>query len=116
MREKASGSGASTRTDENGQGMRQRLLVEAAEFSRRYASFVVLAGVLLAALALFSAYRYLGVTTETELLFSQSLPWRQQQIAFDRDFPQFRNLLVAVIDARIPEEAEATAAALAERI
>jgi hopanoid biosynthesis associated RND transporter like protein HpnN len=94
----------------------QRLLVEAAGFSRRYASLVVLAGVLLAALALFSAYRYLGVTTETELLFSQSLPWRQQQIAFDREFPQFRNLLVAVIDARIPEEAEATAAALAERI
>jgi hopanoid biosynthesis associated RND transporter like protein HpnN len=94
----------------------QRLLVEAVEFSRRHAIFVVLAGVLLAGFGVFCAYRFLGVTTDTALLFRQSLPWRQRQIAFDRQFPQFRDLLVAVIDARIPEEADATAAALAERL
>ena len=94
----------------------QRLLVAAVEFSRRHALFVVLAGVVLAGLSLFCAARYLGVSTETALLFNQNLPWRQRQIAFDRDFPQFGNVLVAVIDARIPEEADATAAALADRL
>ncbi len=93
-----------------------RLLVTAVEFSRRYALFVVLAGAVLAALGVLAAYRYIGVTTETSLMFRQSLPWRQQQIAFDRAFPQFRNLIVAVIDARIPEEADATATALAKRL
>jgi hopanoid biosynthesis associated RND transporter like protein HpnN len=62
------------------------------------------------------AARTLGVTTDTDQLFAASLPWRQRQIAFDAAFPQFRNLLVAVIDARIPEQADATAAALAERL
>ena len=45
--------------------------------------------------------------------FADSLPWKQRKEAFDREFPQFRDLLVAVIDAQIPEEADATAAALA---
>ncbi|MBV9757334.1 MAG: MMPL family transporter, partial [Alphaproteobacteria bacterium] len=94
----------------------QRLLVAAVEFSRRHALFVVLAGVVLAGISLFCADRYLGVSTETALLFSRNLPWRQQQIAFDREFPQFSNVLVAVIDARIPEEADATAAALAGKL
>ena len=35
---------------------------------------------------------------------------------FDKDFPQFRDLLVAVIDAQEPEEADATAAALADAL
>jgi len=93
-----------------------RLLVEAVEFCRRHAVFVVLAAVALAGLGLFAADRYLGVTTDTALLFDQKLPWRQRQIAFDRAFPQFQNLIVAVVDARIPEEADATAAALAEKL
>jgi hopanoid biosynthesis associated RND transporter like protein HpnN len=94
----------------------QRLLVAAVEFSRRHSIFVVLLGAVLAGLSLFCADRYLGVTTETALLFNQNLQWRQRQIAFDREFPQFSNVLVAVIDARIPEEADATAAALADKL
>lgn len=94
----------------------QRLLVAAVEFSRRRAIFVVLLGAVLAGLSLVCADRFLGVTTDTALLFDQNLPWRQRQIAFDREFPQFSNLLVAVIDARIPEEADATAAALADQL
>ncbi len=34
-------------------------------------------------------------------------------MAFDAEFPQFSNLLVAVINAKEPEEADATAAGLA---
>ena len=41
------------------------------------------------------------------------LPWRQREIAFERAFPQFSDLLVAVIDADTPEQADETAADLA---
>ena len=111
------GAGRLRADGKDGRGMGlQRLLVAVVEFSRRHAAFVVLAGAVVAGLSLLCAARYLGVSTQTELLFNQNLPWRQHQIAFDRAFPQFSNLLVAVIDARIPEEADATAAALADRL
>ena len=55
-------------------------------------------------------------STDTDLMFSKDLPWRQQATAMNRDFPQFRDLLVAVVQARIPEEADATAAGLADEI
>ena len=93
-----------------------RLLVRLAEFSRRHALPVVAGGVLLAVFAAWVASNHLGVSTDTDLLFKTSLPWRQRAVAMDRDFPQFQNLLVAVVDARIPEEAAATAAELASRL
>ena len=96
--------------------MLNRLLVRLVDQSRRYALAVVPLGLLLAALCGLYAAGHLGVTTDTDELFSASLPWRQHAMELNKDFPQFRNLLVAVIDAREPEEAEATAATLAERL
>ncbi len=94
----------------------QPLLVGLADFARRHAVAVVLAGVLLAVLSVLVAGRYLGVSTDTDLMFSARLPWRQAALRFDREFPQFNNLLVVVIDAAEPEEADATAAELAARL
>jgi hopanoid biosynthesis associated RND transporter like protein HpnN len=93
-----------------------RLLVRLVDFSRRHAWPVVFGGVLVALLAAWVASVHLGVSTDTDLLFKPTLPWRQQAVEMGRDFPQFRDLLVAVVDARIPEEADATAAELAARL
>ena len=93
-----------------------RLLVRLVDFSRRFSFPVVCAGVLLGVFAGWIASVHLGVSTDTDLLFKDTLPWRQRAAEMNRDFPQFRNLLVAVIDARIPEEADATAAELADRL
>ena len=79
----------------------------------RNAALVVVAGVLLGCIAVGLASTRLGVSTDTDALFSDSLPWKQRKEALDRDFPQFQDLIVAVIDAQIPEEADATAAGLA---
>ncbi len=73
----------------------------------------MLAGLLLGVLAAGLAATRLGVSTDTDALFADSLPWKQRKIALERDFPQFSNLIVAVIDAQSPEEADATAAGLA---
>jgi len=93
-----------------------RLLVRLVDFSRRHALPVLVGGVLLAVFAAWVASVRLGVSTDTDLLFKPSLPWRQQAVEMGKDFPQFRDLLVAVVDARIPEEADATAAELAARL
>src|ERR1700677_4593095 len=93
-----------------------RLLVHLVDFSRRHAWPVVVGGVLLAVFAAWVASTHLGVSTDTDLLFKPTLPWRQQAVAMNRDFPQFRDLIVAVVDARIPEEADATADELAAQL
>jgi hopanoid biosynthesis associated RND transporter like protein HpnN len=94
----------------------QSLLAGLVDRCRRHALLVVLGGVLLAALSVFVASQRLGVTTDTDVMFAASLPWRQEKVAFDKAFPQFHDLLVAVIDADAPEEAEATAATLAAKL
>ena len=71
---------------------------------------------LLAVLSLYAASHRLGVTTDTGRMFAASLPWKQTGAALAKAFPQTDGLLVAVVDGAIPEEAEATAAALAAKL
>lgn len=92
------------------------LLANIVDRCSRHAALVVVACTLLGAVAAGLAVTRLGVSTDTDALFSSTLAWRQRAIALDREFPQNRDLLVAVIDAEIPEEADATAAALATTI
>ena len=92
----------------------QSLLARIAEHGARRAGLVVMLGLLLGALAIAVSVARLGVTTDIGGLFAANLPWKQRDATYDRAFPQFQDLTVAVIDAAIPEEAEATAAALAQ--
>ena len=94
----------------------QRALTGVVDFCRRFAVWVVLAGVVLAGASGLYASHHLGIDTDTDHMFAASLPWRQHQMALDRDFPQFQGLLVAVINADVPEEADATAQALAQAL
>src|SRR5882724_5762959 len=96
--------------------MLSRLLTALVDASRRHAVLVLVAGLLLAVLSCAVAVMRLGVSTDTDQMFSESLPWRRNAIEFNKDFPQFRDLLVAVIDAREPEQADATAASLADAV
>ena len=90
-----------------------RLLAAITEQCRRHPTLTLMVGLLLALLSAGFAHFRLGITTDTDKLFADTLPWRQRQIAFDDAFPQFRDLLAVVINAEIPEEADVTAAALA---
>jgi hypothetical protein len=93
-----------------------RLLAALADSSRRHAILVMLAGLLLAALCCGAAALRLGVSTDTDELFASSLPWRQRELAMNQAFPQFKDLLVAVIDGSTPEDAEQTATDLARAL
>ncbi len=71
---------------------------------------------MLAAAGIVAIYARLGVTTDTDGLFSASLPWKQRQAELRAAFPQGEDLLVVVIDATIPDEADSTANALTEAL
>ena len=91
----------------------QSLLVGLVDFCRRHAVLVFAGAAALAVFAGVFAAGHLGIVTDTDEMFSASLPWRQRAIAFRAEFPQFTDVLAIVIDAKEPEEAEATAAGLA---
>ncbi len=82
-------------------------------FCARWRFLVVAVAAVLVGLSLYAAGHRLGVTTDTSKMFSDSLPWKRTSQALSNLFPQNNGLLVAVIDAKIPEEAEVTAASLA---
>ena len=73
---------------------------------------IVAVFLLLATLGIAASVTRLGMSTDIGGLFSMSLGWKQQEAALARAYPQFENLIVAVIDADIPEEADATATGL----
>ncbi len=80
--------------------------------ARRRAWLVVLCALLLTVLGLGYTKSHLRIDTDTNDLFAKNLPWRQAQIKEAQDFPQFNNLIVAVVRGATPEEATETAAAL----
>ena len=87
----------------------------AASCARR-AGWVSLLMLLLAVAACYAVYARLGVDTDTGDLFSSSLPWKRQQLAMRSAFPQNEDLLVVVVDSKLPEAAEATASAIANAL
>lgn len=56
------------------------------------------------------------INTDVERLIDKSVPWRQDEINFEKAFPQRTGTLVAVIDGRTPELAEEAAAGLANAL
>jgi uncharacterized protein len=85
-------------------------------FCSRRAMLVLLLFAALVGGAVVCSMHRLGVTTDTGMMFSRSLPWKKRSDELARLFPQQQDLLVAVIDADLPEEAQATARALADRL
>ena len=86
-----------------------QFIVGTVSAARRHAWLVVILAVVLAVSGLLYSARHLSIDTDTNNLFAKSLPWRQAEIREDQDFPQFNDLIVAVVRAATPEEAGETA-------
>jgi hopanoid biosynthesis associated RND transporter like protein HpnN len=89
-----------------------RLIIGTVAAARRYALLTIIAALVLAISGTTYAAHHLRIDTDTNNLFASSLPWRQAQIRENKNFPQFNDLIVAVVRAATPEEAAETAAAL----
>ncbi|HKF70565.1 MAG TPA: MMPL family transporter [Stellaceae bacterium] len=86
------------------------------DLSRRFAWAVALLGIALTAASGYYASTHLSLDTDIDKLLDPNLPWRKREMAYDRAFPQFNNLIVIVIDGATPDQAEDAANALAEKL
>jgi len=84
--------------------------------SRRFAGIVTLVAVIITGIAGYYAGTHLSIDTDVDKLLDPNLPWRQRDDAYDRDFPQFDNLILVVVDGQTPDEAEDAASALAAKL
>jgi len=91
----------------------RRLIMTLVARSRSHTFAVIAAYLVIIGLGLVYAKGHLGIDTNTDHLFARDLPWRQEQIVFNNAFPQFNDLIVAVVRDATPEGADATARALA---
>ena len=75
-----------------------------------------LLNLLLLAAALVAAAGYLRIDTDTSAMLSAKLDWRQQQIALEQAFPDFRNGSVVLVNAATRQRASDAASLLQERL
>ncbi|MFT8418519.1 MAG: MMPL family transporter [Acetobacter sp.] len=82
----------------------------------RHAWLVVALFCVLSGAGVYAGMTQLGVTTDTSKMLSPRLEWKQRSDEMARLFPQKENLLVAVVQADLPEEGQETARQLAETL
>jgi uncharacterized protein len=92
------------------------IIVRVVEFSRRHAIVNVLAALALTFVAGWYAAGHLSINTDIEKLLPSDLPWRQNEIALNRAFPQNTDLLAIVIDGASGDLADTAAQRLADRL
>ncbi|HJU19764.1 MAG TPA: MMPL family transporter [Stellaceae bacterium] len=92
------------------------LVTRMVDAARRHAAPLAL---ILAALAIGSAYfaaTHLRIDTDVARMLPADLPWKQNELALDRAFPQNADPLAIVVDGQTPELADRAASLLADRL
>jgi uncharacterized protein len=74
-----------------------------------HSKLVIAAALLLAAMSAIYAARHFAIDTDINNLISERLPWRQNEIAFQKAFPQTVELILVDVAADSPEAAKAAA-------
>ncbi|MGH7097225.1 MAG: MMPL family transporter [Stellaceae bacterium] len=92
------------------------LITRIVDAARRYAAPLTVIIALLAAGGANFAATHLRLDTDVEHMLPANLPWRQNEIALDRAFPQNANPLAIVIDGQTPELADRAAGELTRRL
>ncbi len=88
------------------------ILATLVEFSRRRAAAVALLILALAVGTGFYVAHHLRIDSDTGKLVDPNLPWQKAASDLDRQFPQNRDLLVAVVDGTTADQAADAAAGL----
>lgn len=91
--------------------MLQSVVVAIVRACTRFASLVVVLGLLLAVGAGYYTSHHFAINTDINSLIAQNLDWRQRDQQFDKAFDRDATIL-AVVEARTPEMATAAADAL----
>jgi predicted RND superfamily exporter protein len=89
--------------------MLQKWIDRGVAYCIAHATLVIVAALVLAALSAIYAVRHFTIDTEINNLISERLPWRQNEIAFQKAFPQTIELILVDVGADSPEAAKAAA-------
>ena len=84
--------------------------------SVRWSWLVILAAIALTVATSYYAAQNLTINSNTRDMIDSSVPFRQNDDAFNAAFPQFADFILVVIDAPSPERVEAAARRMEERI
>lgn len=74
-------------------------------FSMRHAWAVIILSIASAAGALYYTINNLRINTYPGNVLSDKLPWRQDKLAFEKAFPQFKDSIVIVLDGKTQDQA-----------
>ena len=77
---------------------------------------VVIVAAVIFAVALAYVLTHFAIDTDAAKLISADVPWRKQELAFTKAFPQRSDLIAVVVDAATPEQAEMASAQLTKRL
>ena len=80
--------------------------------SARYKYLVLGLGLALTVVSGWYAANNFAINTNTDDFISASVPWRQDEIAYAKSFPDQTNTIIAVIDGKTPERADEAVKAL----
>src|SRR5580704_8292083 len=89
--------------------MLQKWIDRGVAYCTEHSKLVIAAALLLAALSAIYTARHFAIDTDINNLISERLPWRQNEIAFQRAFPQTIELILVDVGAGSPEAAKAAA-------
>jgi hopanoid biosynthesis associated RND transporter like protein HpnN len=96
--------------------MLQKWIDRGVDYCIRHSKLVIGAALLLAALSAVYTARHFAIDTDINKLISERLPWRQNEIAFQRAFPQTVELILVDVAAGSPEAAKAAAREVQEAL
>lgn len=94
--------------------MIETLITRLVDGARRHAFIVCLLALILACLSGWYAATHFKMNTDINQLLSADLPWRQQEMAMEKAFPQNVDTLVVVLDGENADAAENAAEQLAQ--
>ncbi len=80
----------------------------------RYAVLVL--AILLTAFCAWYAANNFAINTNTDDFIASTVPWRQNEIAYQKAFPDQENQIIAVIDGKTPERASEAVTALFDKL
>ena len=89
--------------------MLQKWIDRGVVYCIRYSKLVIAAAILLAVISAIYTARHFAIDTDINNLISERLPWRQNEIAFQKAFPQTIELILVDVAADSPEAAKAAA-------
>jgi hopanoid biosynthesis associated RND transporter like protein HpnN len=95
--------------------LRDKLALLVLACTRQAVAVIALSALLTAVCAVYVA-RHFKIDTDISKLLAADLPWRQQELAYARAFPQRYGTIFVVVDAPTAEAASQASAALAKKL